>query len=128
LFTNIITGQTQSTSTDLSGKTVEGDQIAEVTDMDLAGGSVLIDTNDAVIITMSIHGLKVSSATAVFPDQDVVTENIEVELESMGDIELVEAGIKSGFVKIEVVSTAQVQLNFNYKIPSATKGGVPFET
>lgn len=127
-FTNIAPNSTASFTQDLAGKTVEGNMMVDTVTMDLSSGMAVIDTNDAIIVTIQIKNIKVESATAIFPEQNVVEENTENPILVENGIELVEAIIAKGFIKIEVYSTAQDTIFFNYKIPSAKKGGVEFVT
>jgi hypothetical protein len=70
-FTNLQPFTTQTKSIDLSGKHVEGTLVASITNIESPGGNdVLIDTSDALIISLTAHDIKVSSATAIFPTQN----------------------------------------------------------
>ncbi len=127
-FTSIPAGSTVSETHDLSGATIEAEMEALMNNLDMGGGFVTIDTNDAIDIAITIRDIKVNSATAIFPAQNVVNTKEEFPLNNMGDVELVEAEVEAGFVRIEVVSTMGDSIFFNYKIPSAELFGVPFET
>jgi hypothetical protein len=94
--------------------------------MDLSGGFVQIDTNDALIIKIKVENVTVSSATAVFPAQDVVDEKYETSLVGMGDVELTKSIIFEGAIEAQATSTAEDTVYFTYVIPSATKNGQPF--
>ncbi|MCB0429805.1 MAG: hypothetical protein H6585_06260 [Flavobacteriales bacterium] len=117
-------------SADLSGQTVYGDMLGQILNMESPGSGgnpVPIDTNDALIATITVRDLNPYSATAVFPDQDIVNETQEMPLKNADNLQLNYIIIRDGFVKIDVVSTLQDTLRFDYKIPSATFQGVPFE-
>lgn len=116
------------TPIDIGGSTIESSMEVTMNNLDLNSGCGTIDTNDAVTITATIRDIKVNSATAIFPAQNVVDNTEEFGLENMGDVELVEAEVEAGFVRIEVISTMGDSIFFNYKIPSAELFGVPFET
>ncbi|MCB0395887.1 MAG: hypothetical protein KDD36_04510 [Flavobacteriales bacterium] len=129
-FPLVPAGQVVKDSVDLAGKTVYGDLFGKIVNMDSPGSNgvpVPIDTNDALIATILVRDLNPYSATAVFPDQDIVNETQNMVLETANGVELNYLIIREGFVKIDVVSTLQDTLRFDYQIPSATFQGVPFK-
>ncbi|MCS6823424.1 MAG: hypothetical protein NZ529_03950 [Cytophagaceae bacterium] len=129
VFNNINPNTSQSMTEDLAGKQVEGILKALLNTLSLNSGfNVPIDTTRAIEVILTISGVTVSEATAIFPAQDVVNNADEVSLVGMKDVELTFAKIAEGKVKIDVVSTAEDNIYFNYKIPSASKNGMPFET
>ncbi|MFN3403931.1 MAG: hypothetical protein ACK40G_07540 [Cytophagaceae bacterium] len=129
VFSSIATGTSQSKIYDLSGKTIEGNLTVTIDDMDTAGkNGVVIDTADAVVANIKVYDLKVHSAIAVFPAQNVVDDSSNVPLVNMNDMRLTYAKIKKGTVRIDVTSTAEDNLYFNYQLPGASKNGIPFET
>lgn len=126
-FANILKNTSQTQSFDLAGKEIDGDLAVVVQDMDLAGGvNVVINHNDALIITVTVRDITVESATAVFPAQDVVSEKSETELLDL-DALLTLAKLDEGIVVAEAYSTSQDTVYFTYKIPSLTKGLDTFE-
>lgn len=126
-FTNILPGTTQSKTQDLSGKTIGASIDASIDDMDIAAGTVVIDTSDALLVTLSIVNIKVYSATAIFPEQEVVNETSNVELEGLNNVELTQTIIRQGTVRADVYSTAEDTVRFTYEIPAATKNGETFK-
>lgn len=125
-FTNIIPHTTQTKIQDLSGKTIGSVIDASIDDMDIGSGTVLIDTSAAILVTLSISNIKVFSATAVFPDQEVVNETSNVELLGLSNVELTQTIIRQGTVRADVYSTAEDTVRFTYEIPAATKDGHTF--
>jgi hypothetical protein len=121
-YTNLYKNTSQTKSDSLGGKTVEGDLVVNILDMDLSSGLIQIDTNDALIVIIKIKNVTVSGATAVFPAQDVVNEKSETSLMGLGELELTKAKISKGRVKAIAYSTAEDTVYFTYKIPSATLG------
>jgi hypothetical protein len=124
-FSNLTSGTTQIDTANLAGKTVEGNLNASITNMDVNGGTVLIDTNNAITVRIAITNITVSSATAVFPAQEVVNDHNNIPLVGMGDMRLTKAIIRSGTIDIKATSTIAEPLYFMYSIPAATFGGVP---
>lgn len=125
-FTNILAHTTQSKTQDLSGKTIGSSIDATIDDMDIASGTAVIDTSDALVVTLAIKNIKVFSATAIFPAQDVVNDTTDVELTSLNNVELTSTIIRQGTVRADVYSTAEDTVRFTYEIPSATKDGHTF--
>ena len=124
-FPSLPPGSTQSVNKNLAAMTVEGKLLAHIT-FDIQGGTVLIDTSNAIEVSLSISGVKVNSATAIFPAQNVINNSDTTGLVGMKDIELTYAKIGTGVIRMEVVSTVQDNIYFNYIIPSATKNGNTF--
>lgn len=114
---------------DLGGKSLESYLEALVVnfDIDSSDGPVLIDTSDKITVTVVIGGLKVYSAIAVFPAQDIIQASNIQKMESTGSARIRKAVAKSGFVNVEVESTIEDTLYFDYYIPEGTKDGMPFE-
>ncbi|HYV93368.1 MAG TPA: hypothetical protein VE978_16470 [Chitinophagales bacterium] len=121
-FLNLLPNQTQTKSIDLSGKHVEGTLVAKILDMSSPGGYVLIDTSDAIAITMVAHDIKVDSATAVFPSQNLIDDNNLTTYHLSGGAELNNFKIKSGQLTIKIQSTLPQPSHFEYTLPSATDG------
>lgn len=119
-FLNLLPGQLQTKVIDLSGKHVEGTLVAAIIDLDSPGGVAPIDTSDALTITMVAHDLVVSSATAVFPAQNLIDENKETKYKLSGGAQLNQLRVKSGMLIINLQSTIQQQSHFEFALPSAT--------
>ncbi|MBC7451458.1 MAG: hypothetical protein H7259_08220, partial [Cytophagales bacterium] len=86
-FTNVATNQTKKDSIDLANKTIGSIIEALINEMDFAGGSnVPIDTSKALVVTISIKNIKVQSATAIFPAQNVMDTTTIVGLVDMKDV------------------------------------------
>jgi hypothetical protein len=128
-YTNLNKNTSQTETVDLSNKIIEGNLVVNVLDMDIqgSGSPVLIDTSDAIIITLTIKNIKVVAATAVFPAQEVINENSENTLNGLGEVELTMVKIQSGMMEAEAYSTAEDTVYFTYKISSATIGSDTFK-
>jgi hypothetical protein len=127
-FTNLLSGTTKTDTTNLAGKTIEGNLNAKILGMDVSGGNVLIDTNDALVIRIDIKNITVSGATAVFPTQEVINDHNDVSLVNLGDVQLTKAKLQKGAISIHAINTIDEPIYFTYGIPGATKNGVPFQT
>lgn len=125
-FNNITPLTSQSQSTDLTGQSIGSTIGVSIDNMDLGSGSFVVDTSVAITVQISISNIQVSSATAIFPAQDVINQTTNVTLLNMQDKLLTKAIIDSGSVQALVYSTADDTIYFSYTIPSATKNGQVF--
>ena len=128
----ILSGGSFTDSEDLAGKVVEGDMEALIPTITIVTDGLktkIIDTSKSLEFKMTISNVTVSEAYAIFPEQDVINENSFPEFENMaGHIEIKEAVLRSGKVQIDVTSTAQDTLYFDYRIPSLTTNNGEFRT
>ena len=119
-FTNIVPGATQSKTQDLAGKSIGGNINANIDDMDIGSGVIVVDTSDALLLTLKVQNIAVTEATAIFPAQDVVNETTDVELTGLNNVRLTSTIIRQGTVRADVYSTADDTVRFTYEIPAAT--------
>lgn len=122
IFKNL-TATPQNKSTDLAGKKVEGSIMnAYVLNMATMPSANVpyMDPNSVITVTIKISDVKVNSANAIFPAQNVIDDSNYVYLVSMGDAKLTKAKLRSGKVRVEVSSSAQDNIYFTYDIPGAT--------
>ncbi len=119
-FDTILPGAVALSTTDLTGKTVDGNLIAEITNFDSPGSvePVLIDTSDAVTITMTAYDMQLFSAIAVFPEQNLINNQLNVVYD-MGGPEFTEMKVKDGDVVIYVVNTIPDSIHIEYNLPFA---------
>ena len=80
-----------------------------------------------LISKISLKNLQITEATAFFPQQELSREITETTFD-LGDAQITEIGIKTGLVKISLVSTIPDTGRIIYNIPSLKKNGVPFST
>jgi hypothetical protein len=125
---SIPSNTTYITNEDLAGKLVEGSLLGNMILSANTSSGFTIDTNRAVTLIMTISGVTVNSATAIFPAQEVVNNTDVVILQGMDDIRLTKAIVKSGNIVAEAISTINDSLFFDYLIPGAVKNGIPFST
>ncbi len=127
-FPLISAGASAQQTISLAGKTVEGNMTAQILSMESPGSMgnlVLVDTSDVITATLSVYDLHPSTATAVFPAQDLVSKEQDFRFDNT--VQLKEARLKSGSVVIDLYSTLQDSVYFTYDLPSATQGGVSFK-
>lgn len=121
-FLNILPHTSQTKQIDLSGKTVEGQLVATIVDLESSGSgssSVLIDTSNALIATLQAHDLIVESATAVFPSQNLIDQNDETTYSLSGGAQLNLLKIKSGRMVVTIRSSIADTSKFDYSLPGA---------
>lgn len=113
-------GATAKDSVQLVGVTVSGNLLAKITSMDSpgsGGAAVPIDTNDAITVGITIRDLVPTSATAVFPTQEVINDTDQVVFSD--DMELASIVVDSGRLVMDAISTVEDELQFQYLIPEA---------
>ncbi len=118
-FDTIPAGSSDSVTFDLAGKTVDGQMEVNVINMDILGSgtdSVLIDTTDALVITITVRDLVVDSATAIFPAQDIINFKSNSPYK-MGGPEFTSMTIRTGILQVNITSTIEDTLKFKYVLP-----------
>jgi len=128
-FNVIQPGATATKTSDLAGKSIESylEAFVENFDIDQSNGPVLLDTSDKITVTVTIGDLKVYSAIAVFPAQDIINVSKIDTLKNVGSSRITKAIAAKGFVNVIVESTIEDTLYFDYYIPEGKKNGLPFE-
>lgn len=105
--------------------TVEGQINAVLQNMDTPGSNgnvVLIDTSDAINIKVTIKDLVPSSATAIFPDQILLQDTTDTEIEDFNG-QLTSMHVGRGKMFLDAKSTIEDEIIFVYSIPSAVENG-----
>lgn len=125
----IAPGATATSTSSLAGKTIESNLLAELYGMSSPGSdgqSVLIDTSNALIITLTIKDLSPFSATTIWPAQNIINDTSEVVLGGTEDMELTFGTIRSGNIVTNIYSTITDSIQFEYEIPESDLNGQPF--
>lgn len=126
-FAAINSGQSESQTVDLAGRTIESNLEMEITNFDIVGqDSVLIDTTDNISTEIRIYDILVQEATAIFPAQNLIDASENAPLSNMGALELENAVLKQGTLEIDIISTAEDSIYFSYEIPDAVYQGESF--
>ncbi len=118
-FVDLSPFEKQTQSVDLSGKYVEGLLVARIIDMSSPGGTVLVDTADAMVLTLQVRDLSVYSATAIFPSQDLIREERQITYRITGGAELSQLQVRSGLLQLRLTSSVDQQLRVTFEMPSA---------
>src|SRR3989339_152070 len=121
----VIPAFTMATKTkSLAGLTIEGQMIGLVKISSPGGNSITIDTSMAMTAEITIRDLQIESATAIFPQQEIVNRN-EITSFQIQDIQLSKITARTGMINIDVYNTIPETMHFNYIMHSATKNGNP---
>ncbi len=112
-------------SVDLSSTVLEGNLKAVMENIDSPGdpNSVPIDTSKALEIKITITDLIPTSATAIFPDQNIVNDTTDSEVDNLDDAELTQIVVDEGKLFIDATSTIEDIVVFNYVLPKASLNG-----
>ncbi len=106
---------------DISGKSIGNKLLFELKDLNSPGSSgqqVLVDTSDYLEADLFLSDLRIEEATAIFPQQDVVSLTEEVT-QQLGERRLTYIDCRRGKLKIFVTSTVQEQLYLEYTLEGA---------
>lgn len=131
-FNNVKNGETHVIEEDLAallGDTpIEGQLQISTSNFNLKGEGFFFQVNyaDYIRFGMQIDSIKVKSATAIFPAQNVVDTEDTTNLQNMGDIQLTRLITQKASVNVKASSTIPDSIFFHYEIPSATKDGQVF--
>ncbi len=120
-------GQTYSERFSLNNDTIEGQLIAELRRFESPGSqgdTVLIDTTNKILITLTLDSLVPTSATAIFPRQDLANDTTITTVPA-GNSELTSIKIKEGKIFLDATSTIEDQITLDYAVPNATKNSLP---
>lgn len=127
-FTNIAAdGGKSSRTIDLAGKTVTKSLKGVIKRMitEASSGPVLIDASKGITLTLGVRNLRPNYAVAAFPTQDVIDQDEGLTLD-MNGAEIKYFKVRSGRLKIKVISTIQEDMSMVLALPGASKGGSSF--
>ncbi len=119
-------GQTYTERFPLNNVTIEGQLIAELRRFESPGSqgdTILIDTTDKILIKLTLDSLVPTSATAIFPSQDLANDTTVTTVPS-GNSELTSIKIKEGKIFLDATSTIEDEIKLDYAVPNATKNSM----
>ena len=124
-FAVINTGETVTSQKALSNITIEGILKGNISLQSPGANAVIIDdTARAVTATINIHDIKITSALAKFPNQNIIELNDKLKID-IDDKQINELTVKNGSVTIEVHNTLPEEINFEYRMPKVLKNNQP---
>lgn len=127
-FRNIPKGGGKAVQTiDLAGKTVTKNLKGSIKrlETEASGGPVLIEADKGLTVTLGVRNLRPSYAVAAFPTQDVIDQDEGLTLD-MNGAEIKYFKVRSGRLRIKVVSTIQEDMSMVLSLPGTTKDGKAF--
>lgn len=127
-FRNISKGGGKATKTiDLAGKTVTKNLKGSIKrlETEASGGPVLIEADKGLTVTLGVRNLRPSFAIAAFPTQDVINQDEGLTLD-MNGAEIKYFKVKSGRLRIKVISTIQEDMSMVLSLPGTIKDGKAF--
>ena len=124
VFNNLQPNSSVSESYSLANKRVSGvlELLVKRVKTAESDGPVLVDVYKGIRTEIAVRDLKPQSATAVFPAQNLVEKNDEIEY-YFGGAEFTQVKLKSGFIKLKVSSTVEEAIILNYNLPNSFKEG-----
>ena len=105
----------------LPGITIESQLTFKITSFSTVGtgsSTVLIDTSNFILLRGFISHIRVDSAVAIFPSQDIISQNQELT-QNIGDRKFTYIDCKSGQLKVVITSAIPQPLNLTYKLLGA---------
>ena len=127
-FKNIVkNGGSETKTIDLAGKTVTKNLkgVIKRLETEASGGPVLIEANKGLTVTLGVRNLRPSYAIAAFPSQDVIDQDEGLTLD-MNGAEIKYFKVRSGRLRIKVISTIQEDMSMVLSLPGTTKDGSAF--
>jgi len=120
----IASGETVNSQKTLTNFTIEGLMLGNVSLESPGGTSVIVDTSKAVTATINVHDIKIISALARFPNQDIIDIDDKLVLD-INPMQLNFIETKEGYINVEVFNTLPEEIHFNYTMPEAKKNSIP---
>ena len=128
-FPLIVSGGSAKDSIHLAGLSIDKniEAIIDNIDVNASNGNITINYSDGLLFNISLKNLQITEATAFFPEQELSQTLTETSFD-LGDARITEIGIKTGIVKISLLSTIPDTGRIIYNIPSLKKNGLAFST
>jgi len=119
-FINVQPFTQVSTTKSLAGKKIDGVLVGIVKRVKTkeSDGPVLIEAQKGIRLDLAIRDLELDFATAIFPAQNLVEENQEVQY-NLGNAQVTFMELRSGYVIMEVFSNVKEEIILDYHIPNS---------
>ena len=124
-FPLIPAGTEKLQTIDLSGKIVTAQLLAQITNFstNVSSGPVIIDTSDAIVAKVTLRDIVPNSATALWPDQDLIDSTSLVTISQSNGVMIKEMKVKEGTIDVEVFSSLEDSMFVTYSVPNLVKDG-----
>lgn len=126
VYTNIPPGGEQTREADISGKLMRNDLTATVINFSSPGslpGTVFIDLQDDVTMTMVTRDLEILRGNAILPYQIITNDTSDIPLTFTNDEEATLLVLESGLIDYHAYSYVSEDIFFNVILPTGTKNG-----
>ncbi len=129
VYPSIAAGASVSKNASLIGKTMNSDVKVVIASFSSPGTiptPVAIKFSDALTVDLTTANLNVSSASAVFPSQEVLNQTINTNLTMPNGAQLNTLVLKGGQISYNIDYGIRETAELTITLPYATKQGVPF--
>jgi hypothetical protein len=111
-----------------NGITITGQLEAVLQNVDSPGsnGPVAIDTTDAIKLSVTVNKLDPTSATAIFPAQNLIEDTSFAVIDPPSAL-LTSVYLEEGFIYMDATSTIDDEISLVYAIPPAVQNGRSLE-
>jgi len=132
-FSNLEVGETQYLSTDLSGKSIDNNIIADFIQLNLEqidppSTLLSINPNTGIKIFFIIDNISVSNVTMSFNDQSLTDYETFIDFELDNGEQIHNLELLTGKIIYNISSSVDADLSFKLSLPSATIDGEIFES
>ncbi|MBI34040.1 MAG: hypothetical protein CMP67_01585 [Flavobacteriales bacterium] len=82
----------------------------------IPGGSIEVDTNEAIVAQVIVRNLKPRQATAIWPDQNVIDETRVIPFGNNVDVDFKDASIREGEIYFQIHSSLEDSIYLTYEV------------
>ena len=124
---NLNAGSTYSEEIDLSGKLMTGNIEVSISNVDIPAqtNAFIVNYSDELVAQVDIMDIQLDEAIVILPNKELINEDTSFVFDAGGAL-LDRVKMSSGDIKMDISSSLNTVLKFEYKIPKATLNGEPF--
>lgn len=126
-ITNLNAGNTFSDEVNLFGKLMTANIEVSISNVDIPAqtNAFIVNYSDELIAQVDIMDIQLDEAIVILPNQELINEDTSFVFDAGGAL-LDRVKMSSGDIKMDISSSLNTVLKFEYKIPKATLNGEPF--
>ena len=126
-ITNLNAGNTFSDEVNLSGKLMTGNIEVSISNVDIPAqtNAFIVNYSDELVAQVDIMEIQLDEAIVIMPNQELINEDTSFVFDAGGAL-LDRVKMSGGDIKMDISSSLNTVLKFEYKIPKATLNGEPF--
>ena len=115
-------------SIDLASMTMTGNIRVSISNVDIPAQSptFVVNYEDDLVASVLIKDIKLQDATVILPNQELVNEDTTFVFNVGNGAELKRVKMSDGEIKMDISSSINSVLKYEFSIPKATLNGVPF--